>query len=68
MLRIKYEMDVKGVSQTDLAGEVGIKTQAMSRIVNGQEKAWPKRGQRIADALGWEGDWQDLFEEIKEVR
>ena len=64
MLRIKYELDERGIKQVDLAKKLGLSPQAVSRIVNGQEPPWPKRGQRIADALGWERPWQELFEEI----
>lgn len=65
MLRVKYETYEQGLKSKELAEAVGIKPQAMSRILNGQEPAWPKRGQRIADALGWERPWQELFEEIE---
>ena len=65
MLRIKYELDKQGLRQVDLAERVGLKPQAVSRIVNGLEPPWPKRGKRIAEALGWEGDPAELFEPIE---
>ena len=67
MLRIKYLMYENEIKNVDLAERLGIKPQAISRIVNGLEPAYPKRGQRIADALKWERPWQELFEPI-EVR
>lgn len=65
MLRAKYEAYEQGLKTVDLAQMVGIKPQAMSRILNGKEPAWPRRGQRVADALGWDRPWQELFEEIE---
>ncbi|ACV21885.1 Helix-turn-helix [Slackia heliotrinireducens] len=65
MLRIKYELDKRGLKQVDLAAKTKLKPQAVSRIVNGQEPPWPNRGKRIADALGWEGDPAELFEPIE---
>ena len=35
----------------------------MSRIEKGIEPAYPKRGKKIADALGWEGEPSELFED-----
>lgn len=64
MLRIKYELIQRGISQTDFAKAAGLKQQAVSRIVNGLEPPYSKRGKRIADALGWEGDPADLFKEV----
>ncbi|WP_207302592.1 hypothetical protein [Olsenella sp. Marseille-P4559] len=39
---------------------------SMCRIVGGKEPAYPKRGKRIAEALGWTGDPAELFEEVEE--
>lgn len=64
MLRIKYELIHRGISQTEFAKAVGLKPQAVSRIVNGLEPPYSKRGKRIAAALGWEGDPAELFQEV----
>ena len=40
----------------------GIGAPAVSRIVRGLEPPYPKRGRAIADAVGWTGDWRELFE------
>lgn len=54
----------KGVSQAKLARLAGVNQTSLSRIENGREPAYPRRGKRIADALGWEGDPAKLFEEV----
>ncbi|WP_297150925.1 helix-turn-helix transcriptional regulator [uncultured Ellagibacter sp.] len=54
----------KRMTQADLARRTGIDPASVSRIVRGVEPAYPRRGRRIADALGWEGDPSELFEEV----
>lgn len=54
-----------GISQAELARRAGINQTSLSRIENGQEPAFPKRGKKIADALGWSGDPDELFEFIE---
>lgn len=66
MLRIKKVLRDRWLSQAKLARLADVNQTSMSRIVNGKEPAFPYRGQRIADALGWEGNWEELFEEIEE--
>ena len=65
VLRIKKFLGERCMTQTEAAELCGLKQQAFNRIVNGIEPPYPKRGQRIADALGWAGDWRVLFEEIE---
>lgn len=57
----------KGVSQAKLARLAGVNQTSLSRIENGREPAYPRRGKRIADALGWEGDPSELFEEVRDA-
>lgn len=57
----------KRMTQADLARRTGIDPASVSRIVRGVEPAYPRRGKRIADALGWEGDPAKLFEEVPDV-
>lgn len=64
VLRIRRLLGERCLTQTEGAKKCGLTPQAFSRIVNGREPAYPKRGQRIADALGWQGDWEELFEEV----
>lgn len=64
MLRIKLELERRNISQAKLARLADVNQVSMSRIVNGLEPAFPHRGKRIAEALGWEGNPDDLFEEV----
>lgn len=64
VLRIKQFLGERCMTQAEGAARCGLKPQAFSRIVNGTEPPYSKRGQRIADALGWEGDWTELFEKV----
>ena len=49
-----------------IAKKTGISRPAVSRIVRGLEPPYPKRGKAIAAAVGWAGDWRELFEECDE--
>lgn len=64
VLRIRQYIGERCMTQTEAAAKCGLKPQAFSRIVNGLEPPYSKRGQRIADALGWEGDYRELFMEV----
>ncbi|MCI1497812.1 MAG: XRE family transcriptional regulator [Coriobacteriaceae bacterium] len=64
MTRLQIELLRRGVSQKELAERAGVNEASLSRICNGKEPAYPKRGKRIADALGWAGDPAELFEEV----
>ena len=66
-LLIKRVMRDKGLSQAKTARLAEVNESSFSRIVRGIEPPFPKRGKRIADALGWEGDWRELFDEVKEA-
>lgn len=65
VLMIRKVLGEKCLTQVEGAELCGLKQQAFNRIVNGVEPPYPLRGQRIADALGWKGDWTELFEEIE---
>ena len=65
MLRIQKVLEEKRLSQAKAARLANVNQTSFSRIVRGKEPAFPKRGQRIADALGWTGDWSELFEEVE---
>ena len=64
MLRIREICLAKYGTQARIARVTGIGEPAVSRIVRGQEPPYPGRGQAIAAAVGWQGDWRELFEEI----
>lgn len=66
MKRVVLERRKLGMSQAKLARTAGVNQSCMSRIENGKEPPYPHRGKRIADALGWEGDPAELFEEVDE--
>ena len=66
MKRVTVERQKLGWSQAELARRANINASSMSRIELGYEPAFPKRGKRIADALGWAGNPSELFEDVGE--
>lgn len=52
------------MSQRELAERAHVNEASVSRILHGKEPAYPERGRRIAAALGWTGDPEELFEEV----
>ena len=65
MLRIRRICLTKG-TQAMICEKTGIGAPAVSRIVRGLEPPYPKRGRAIAAAVGWAGDWRELFEQEPE--
>ncbi|WP_165043056.1 helix-turn-helix transcriptional regulator [Adlercreutzia sp. ZJ138] len=65
MLRIESICERRG-TQAAIARATGISRPAVSRIVRGLEPPYPKRGRAIAAAVGWAGDWRELFAEVDE--
>ncbi|WP_315897646.1 helix-turn-helix domain-containing protein [Xiamenia xianingshaonis] len=65
VLRIGRICEKRG-TQAMIAKATGISRPAVSRIVRGLEPPYPKRGRAIAAAVGWAGDWRELFEEVDE--
>lgn len=63
-LRIMRVLKERGLSQAKLARMCDVNESSMSRIVRGIEPPYPNRGQRIADALDWQGNWQELFVDV----
>ena len=66
MLVLKKVLGERGVSQGKLARAADIAEAGLCRVMRGAEPCGADRGQRIADALGWEGDWRELFAEVGE--
>ncbi|ACV23651.1 Helix-turn-helix [Slackia heliotrinireducens] len=64
MIRLVIERRKLGWSQSELARRIGANPVSISRIERGKEPPYPLRSQRIADALGWEGDPAELFEDV----
>lgn len=65
MLRIERICETYG-TQAMIAKKTGIGRPSVSRIVHGLEPPYPKRGRAIAAAVGWQGDWHELFEREEE--
>lgn len=65
MLMLKRELDRLRISQSECARRAGVNQTSISRIVNRKEPAFPDRGRKIAEAIGWEGDPAELFEEVE---
>lgn len=66
MIRLALELRRLGYSQSECARRAGVNQASLSRIMNGHEPAFPKRGKRIADAVDWKGNPAELFEEVDE--
>lgn len=66
MLRLKRELYRLRMSQAECARRSGVNQTSLSRIITGKEPAYPYRGKRIADAIGWKGNPTELFEEVDE--
>lgn len=64
LVRLQLELLRRGISQRELAERAHVNETSLSRIIHGREPAYPKRGERIAAALGWTGDPEELFEEV----
>ena len=64
MLVVVRERKRAGLSQSKLARLADVNQTSMSRIERGIEPAYPMRARRIADALGWNGEPMELFEEV----
>lgn len=65
-LRIERICSERRGVQAMIARKSGIDKSALSRMVHGQLYPYRGWGQRIADALGWHGDWHELFEPEEE--
>lgn len=61
---MQVELLRRGMSQRELAERAHVNEASVSRILHGKEPAYPERGRRIAAALGWTGDPEELFEEV----
>lgn len=48
-------------SQSKFAAAAGLNASTVSAIVNGRLDPYPSQRQKIVDALGWQGDPDELF-------
>ena len=62
MQRLTMLRKEKGLSQRALSRESGVDASTISRAEK-QALMYRSQAQNIADALGWEGDPMELFEE-----
>ena len=65
MLKIEYLMHEQGITQTAFAESAGINRVLLNRILHGKLPPYPKWRNAIADAIGYDGDPLELFEEIE---
>lgn len=63
-IRLTLERKAQGLSQTKLAQRADISPSILSRIVTGKTQVWPGWKTRLARALDWQGDPDELFEEV----
>ena len=61
MLVVKKLLRQQAMTQAELSRATGIHNQDISRIVNGRIPPYPGHAKRIAKALNWQGDPQELF-------
>lgn len=54
---------MRGLSQIDLAKAAKVTPSTMCRIENGRADPWQPEAERIAKALGWQGNVAELFRE-----
>ena len=64
MQRLTMLRKEKGLSQRALSRESGVGASTISRAEK-QALMYRSQAQNIADALGWEGDPMELFEEVE---
>ena len=64
MQRLTMLRKEKGLSQRELSRESGVDASTISRAEK-QALMYRSQAQNIADALGWEGDPMELFEEVE---
>lgn len=63
--RLRVEREKRGLSQSALSHLANCNAASISRIEGGIEPPYPLRGQRIADAIGWDGPTGALFEFVE---
>ena len=57
MNRIREILDMKGLSQKDLAIKLGMDESTLSKIINGKKEVNLRTARRISKALGWGIDY-----------
>ena len=65
MLAMKKARKDRGWSGSRLAREAGMNQASISQIENRRLVPYPGQIEKIATALDWQGEPQELFEEVK---
>lgn len=65
MLKLTQERERLGMSQRKLAKEAGLEAIELNKLERGRLHPYPKYRTAIAEALGWDGDPMELFEEVE---
>lgn len=68
MLQIKKLFFHVNPSVRQIARDSGLEPETVSRIINGRQRpsfAPDGSAERIAKAVGWQGDVRELFEEVE---
>ncbi|MGI1690040.1 helix-turn-helix domain-containing protein [Thermoanaerobacter uzonensis] len=68
MTKMAIVRRILGITQKELSEITGIDSSTISRLENGIMKPYPGWQRKIADALGWDGNIDELFEEVKNVK
>jgi ribosome-binding protein aMBF1 (putative translation factor) len=66
--QMKVEREMRGLSKSALSIKAGINYAVICQIENGSRKPYPKAAREVAEALDWQGDPMELFEESGETR
>lgn len=64
MTRAKAMMLSQGLTTRQLAGKAGLARANLNMLLNGRGSPRKDTASLVADALGWDGEPMDLFDEI----
>jgi transcriptional regulator with XRE-family HTH domain len=64
MLRLRQLREGQGLNRAQLARAAAIGDGNYCTLESGMRKPWGPERHRLAEALGWEGDPEELFEEV----
>ena len=62
--KLEVWMFQKGITVRELAENALLAQPTVSRILGGKQKPGKKAQRQIMDALGWRGEWDELFEVV----
>lgn len=66
MLKVQKERQAQGLSQAALARRAEMHQASLSSIETGRFRPYPGQLARIAAALEWQGDAQELLDHVEE--